>query len=315
MPLERLLEKAWSVREKNFDGRLEVSTPSPMPYRSGFHENSPSRWANISVTGPACALRCEHCNTAVLERMLPARSPEALTLLGGRLRRNGCRGVLVSGGSLPDGSVPLEPYLGALRRLKELGLSVIVHTGLAGRALARGLASAGVDQVLTDIIGDSRTIREIYHLERRPADFRTSLMNLKDAGLSLAPHIVVGLYYGRVRGEYRALRYITGARPDTIVIVALTRIPGAPIASRRFPDPSPEDIARIAAAARILNPSTPVALGCVRPTGGERGRAEALAVRAGVNAVAFPREETVRLARSLGLKVGHRDACCSLTAR
>ena len=44
---------------------------------------------------------------------------------------------------------------------EELGLPVLVHTGLVHPSTAKGLAWAGVDCVMLDIIGHADTIREV----------------------------------------------------------------------------------------------------------------------------------------------------------
>jgi uncharacterized radical SAM superfamily protein len=49
----------------------------------------------------------------------------------------------------------------------------------------------------------------------------------------------------------------------------------------------------------------------MRPTGKHRTRTDTLAVEAGVNAIAFPEEEAIRLAESMGLKMTFSLKCCS----
>ena len=69
---------------------------------------------------------------------------------------------------------------------------------------------------------------------------------------------------------------------------------------------------RLMALARILNPKTPVALGCARPPSPFKLDIERLAVRAGVNALAYPSQETVHEAERRGLRGEFSDMCCSL---
>jgi hypothetical protein len=75
--------------------------------------------------------------------------------------------------------------------------------------------------------------------------------------------------------------------------------------------PSPEDIATVLANARLLLPKTPIVLGCMRPTGKHRVKTDTLAIKAGVNAIAFPEEEAIKLAESMGLKMAFSHKCCS----
>ncbi len=68
---------------------------------------------------------------------------------------------------------------------------------------------------------------------------------------------------------------------------------------------------RALATARLMMPRTPIVLGCMRPKGEHKVRTDTLAVKAGVNAIAFPAEEAVQLAESLGLEVTFSSLCCS----
>lgn len=308
-PDESLLQAGWELRSAFFPPVLHCSAPSAKRYEIDEYRNDPMRFATISVTGRACELRCEHCAGRLLESMIAAPTPEGLIEIGQRLCEQGCRGVLISGGADRQGRVPLLGFTGALAALKSLGLQVIVHAGLLDRRGAESLKQAGVDQVLLDVIGDEETMRRVYHLDLTPADCARSLAYLKEAGLSIAPHIVIGLHFGDIRGEAEALRMITEAEADRIVMVVMTPLPGT--AMRACPPPPTESVGRLIALARILNPQTPVALGCARPAA-SKAEVEALAIRAGVTAVAYPSQQSVDLARSVGLEVRFSELCCSL---
>jgi uncharacterized radical SAM superfamily protein len=309
-PLAPLTAEAWRVRDQNFQPLLGVSAPSPKVYITGNFRNRPGRFANISVTGTKCSLRCDHCRGRLLHDMIPAETPERLVEVGTGLKRNGCLGVLVSGGSVSGGFVPLAPFAGAIAKLRRAGLKVIAHTGLIDRDTAQALRDAGVMQVLIDVMGDTRTIRDVYHMKREPADFRRALLMMRDVGLDLAPHVLLGLHYGRIRGEYRALRYITEAGPQALVVIALTRIRGTPMAS--ITPPSNEEIGRFLAVSRIANPRVPLILGCMRQSGPGKPEMERLAIDAGVNAIAYPLDRSVDHARRRGLRPVFTEECCSL---
>ncbi len=310
-PLGPLLSEAWSVRSRRFQPFLGVSAPSPKVYISGRFRNRPGRFANISVTGTRCSLRCDHCRGRLLHDMIPAETPERLVEVGEALRKKGCLGVLISGGSVEEGFVPLRPFADAIGSLRRTGLHVIAHTGLIDRDTAAALRDAGVMQVLIDVMGDARTIREVYHMKREPADFRRALLMMRDVGLDLAPHVLVGLHYGRLRGEYRALQYITEAGPQALVVIALTRIRGTPMAD--ITPPAMSEIGRFLAVSRIANPDVPLILGCMRQSGPEKPQMERLAIGAGVNAIAYPLDRSIDYARRRGLRPVFTEECCSLT--
>ncbi|MFQ6057624.1 MAG: radical SAM protein [Anaerolineae bacterium] len=309
-PLHELLVEAWTLRQMHFPPLLKLAAPGAKRYEIEGFRNNPDRFAAISITGRACALRCEHCQGQLLESMYPAPSPQALRDLTDELVARGCQGVLLSGGADREGRVPLDGHLKAIAYLKARGLKVIVHTGLVDKATAQGLKTAGVDQVLVDVIGDEETIHQVYHLDKRPQDYAATLAVLKEAGLAIAPHIVVGLHFGQIRGELAALEMITAAEPEVIILVVLNPLPNTPMA--RFPAPSVEVVSRLAAVARILNPERPISLGCARPPGPTKARMERLAITAGINTLAYPSEASIDYARSLSLRVEWAEVCCSL---
>jgi hypothetical protein len=310
-PLEGLLEEAWASRMARWGDRISMSTPSVHPYRTPDHRSAPGAWAQFSVTGTECALGCAHCGGQVLGMMERARSPEhLLEECRRRAREGGLEGVLVSGGSDPDGTVPLAPYLDALRELKRMGLEVLVHTGLVDDAMARGLARAGVDLAMTDVIGSRDVAARVCHLDRPPEAWEGTLRALSRAGVPIAPHIVAGLDWGGLGHEWRALAMSLAAAPAMLVIIVLTPTPGTEMAGAA--PPPPEEVARLGAVARLAAPSVPLALGCVKPSGPARGLIERGMVDAGVNAVAYPLPATVGHARGRGLKVEFDDRCCAL---
>lgn len=305
-----LIEEAWEARRRHFPYRIDFAAPSAKRYDTAHFRNRSHAFVDISITGTTCALRCEHCDGRLLETMQPATTPQELLRLGKALHEKGCQGVLVSGGASIGGEVPLQRFGEALGELKRIGLRVIVHCGLIDRATACSLKEAGVDQVLLDIIGDSETIREIYHLDKRPEDYRRALETLREVGLSLAPHVVIGLHRGEVRGEFEAIRHIAAVGVDRLVLVVLSPLPRAPLAD--VSPPVLAEIARVIAVARIQNPLTLISLGCARPAGVSKVDLERLAVDAGVNAVAYPAEQTVDYAQKRGLEVRFHELCCSL---
>jgi len=58
-------------------------------------------------------------------------------------------------------------------------------------------------------------------------------------------------------------------------------------------------------------PQTPIALGCMRPKGMHRAETDVLAIKAGVDAIAFPAEEAIKFAESQGFEMVFSSYCCS----
>jgi len=310
LPWAEIQSAAWDVRRRHHADELIFAVPGAKRYETEHYRNTPYRFASISLTGSHCDLLCEHCRGRLLSGMLPAPDATSLDALGERLERQGCEGVLISGGADLHGAVPLRDHLPAIARLKDRGLTVIVHTGLVDRETAEGLVSAGVDQVLFDVVGHESTIRDVLHLDRTPDDYAATLRVLRDVGLRVAHHIVIGLHYGEMRGELDALNTIREVGAEVIVLVVLRPLPRTPMAGITPTDP--ETVGQLAAVARVLNPTTPLTLGCARPVGPAKVEMERLAVEAGVNVVAYPDPATVEMVADLGLRSSFVERCCTL---
>jgi uncharacterized radical SAM superfamily protein len=290
--------------------KISFYAPSFMYYRTAYYCSSEAEFPTISITGKVCALKCRHCGGLVLETMHPVTTPEDLFCLCESIKAKGALGCLISGGCLPDGSVPLGEFAETLGRVKnELGLTVLVHSGIIDFATAKALKSAGIDAALIDIIGSDETIKEIYNLNMTVEDYARSLRILRQAGIVTVPHVISGLHKGRLRGEFNALRMIERYSPSAVVIIAFTPIHGTDMESTD--PPKPLDIARVIATARLMFPHVPVVLGCMRPKGRHREETDILAVKAGANAIAFPTEGAIRFAENNGYKTAFSSLCCS----
>jgi uncharacterized radical SAM superfamily protein len=290
--------------------RIRFYAPSFMYYRTAYYRSSAKDFPTISVTGRGCALNCKHCGGKILESMYPATTPEALYSLCGKLKAEGALGCLISGGCLPDGSVPLDRFVEVIKRVKaDFGLTIFAHVGVVDFEKALKLREAGVDAALIDILGADETIREIYNLDLTVESYENALKALSQAGLSLVPHVIVGLHYGKLRGEFNALQMILRYKPSALVIIAFTPIHGTVMANVQ--PPKPLDIARVLTVARTMFPQTPIALGCMRPKGMHRAETDVLAIKAGVDAIAFPAEEAIKFAESQGFEMVFSSYCCS----
>ncbi len=284
--------------------------PSFAYYKSKHYCASTNEFPTISVTGNTCALNCKHCGGKVLETMQAALTPTELLNLGVKLKRNGANGVLVSGGCLPDGSVPIDKFTPVLARFKqELGLTVFVHTGIIKLKTALALKQAGVDAALIDVLGSEETVQKTFNIKATLKDYINSIKALNKAKLNIVPHIIVGLNNGKLDGELQALEIIMQTKPSAIVIIAFMPIHGTEMAKSQ--PPKPLDIAKVAVAARIMFPKTPITLGCMRPKGKIRSETDLLSLKAGVDAIAFPSQEAVQYAKNHGYKTVFSSNCCA----
>jgi uncharacterized radical SAM superfamily protein len=315
-------ETVWNMDEKELTRVLDRQQLSPrsrtihfyapsfMFYKTSHYCSSPVDFTTISVTASSCALKCKHCGGTVLDTMYPAVTPESLFELCSRLKDEGGLGCLISGGCLPKGSVPIEGFVDAIRRIKsQLGSTVFVHTGVVDFAVAEALKKAGVDAVLIDVIGSDDTIKEICNVDLTVECYADSLRALHETGLPFVPHVIVGLQYGRLKGEFNALKIISRYKPSALVIIAFMPIHGTEMEGVKPPEPI--DIARVTAAARLMFPTTPLVLGCMRPKGKHRTDTDILAIKAGVDAVAFPSEEAIKFVEDKDYDTVFSSLCCS----
>lgn len=268
------------------------------------------RYQAVSITGEACALQCEHCKGGLLRAMLRATTPEALLERCLERSRRGDYGVLISGGCDPNGRLPWEPFLPAIREIKDrTGLLVSIHSGLVDPPTAQRLKEAGVDQALIDVVGDDETYRQVCHVPFGVSAIASSLDALERAGLEIVPHVVCGLHFGQMRGETRALQILSQFRVRRLVVVSVMKLPGR--SSARFGPVRAGAVAGCIAEARFLMPEVSVSLGCARQRGDRR--LETLAIDAGVNRMALPSDEAVAHARGYGLEIRFQPTCCSVS--
>jgi hypothetical protein len=295
-------ERAW----RRFGKRVTLYLPGMFVL-----DGRRGRYPAISITGAWCGLQCDHCAGRILEPMPPAVTPRALVEACLRAAGEGAAGVLLTGGSDARGRLPWGEFLPAIREIKSgTRLHVSVHAGMVGPQTARALREAGVDQALIDVVGDGETLREVMHLEGGEERVRRTLEALCQAGLEVVPHVILGLRFGRVSGERRALAMLKGHPIRLLVWVGFMPLRGTPMS--RVPPLPLEDAAQLLAESRILFPETEISLGCARPRGPYRTALEKLALDAGVNRMALYSEETAAHARSLGLVVHFQETCCSL---
>lgn len=303
-----LFDHAWKVTRQEHGDHFTFYLPGMIRYG-----HMRGLYPTLSLTGPRCRLLCEHCKGLLLVPMIAATTPKALIQKCRALARSGQVGVLLSGGSDLQGRLPWEVFYEAIWKVKsETNLFISVHTGFLDYATAIALKQAGVDQALIDVMGDEETAKKIYHLDglERVLD---SLENLFASGLDVVPHIVAGLTYGRIQGEYEALKIISRFHPAALVIVVLTPLKGTPMATIS-PLP-PAEVARLVARARLLMPQVPISLGCERPRNKEGRLMEELALHAGATRMAVWSNESLELAVSLGLKPRFQLTCCSVPYR
>jgi hypothetical protein len=292
---------------------IRFSTPTFKEYATselkGCGKNS---FPAFSVTGSACALDCDHCQAKILEPMIPATTPEMLDRkVRDLILLQDLQGFLLSGGSNRRNEIKYERYYPVIEKLKRdfPYLKIAIHSALLDERRAKLMESAGVDTAMMDVIGAEETIRQVYHLDRPVEDFEATLAALCSTSMEVVPHIVIGLHYGRILGEARALDICARHGIHSLVLVVIMPFYARP---GTFATPETADIGRIFLEARRRLQTKPVNLGCARPPGMHKRVTDAYAVMAGLDGIAFPADGAVAVAEAIGRPYEQAHACCSI---
>jgi uncharacterized radical SAM superfamily protein len=310
--VEDWMAKGFKLRTRNFGNDLFCFSPTSYPYKVRSHsQKSPNNFVSLSLTGTGCSLMCEHCEGRLLKGMEPALTPESLLKRCQAIADKGGEGILISGGSDLHGHVPVDRFADAISHVKhDLGLKVVVHTGLVTQKTAELLGTAGIDAAMLDVIGSDSVAKKVYHLDNGPSRMNETMSILKERGVPIVPHLLVGLDYGRLSNELEALDMISQNNPDALVVIVLSPI--RKTSMENVIPPSPETVGRIMTIARLGFEKTPLLLGCARPIGDHKIESDRYAIQSGINGVAYISQEGIDFAYQMGLNPVFRDVCCSL---
>lgn len=299
--LDQLFNLAQEITHRNFGNILKIYNPS-------------NRFPAISITGGECALECEHCNKKYLKGMKQILENKDLEQFLFELSKKNGVGALISGGSTPDGSVPLLDFLDTIKKVKrETNLIINAHPGLLNEETAKKLADANVDIISFDINMDEEVVRNIYHMDIELSEYKKAIDLLKEHELNIVPHICIGLHYGKLNKELESIKFIKETKINPSLIVVIILIP--PKDSKiKFEIPEPDDIAKIIAILRFTFPKTEISLGCMRPRGNIKTEVEKSAIKAGITRIEIPSKETLLWLKKHNSKIHFKffSACCAI---
>ena len=312
--LIQYMEEHWNrLPDQVRTQHINFYTPTFKHYQSSeLNACSSSAWPAISITGSRCKLQCDHCKSKILEPMIPAETPDELWRVVNRIVEQGGQGMLITGGSNHRNEVEYGTYYSTIRRIKDEFpfFKIAMHTALVDDDIAISMEQSGIDAAMMDVIGAQETITQVYHLKRRVDDFEATLEALVKTRMKVVPHIVIGLHYGKLLGEWNALKMLQRHTPDAVVLVVV--MPQYAPEKRPFITPDADDVGRFFMDSREALPSTPLLLGCARPSGLAKIKIDSYAVMAGMSGIAHPAEGIVELAARLERRVKVTPACCSI---
>ena len=309
------LQSKWlnnSQSRANFP--LRFYTPTFKSFQSAeFHSCGSNAWLAISITGARCKLQCDHCKAKILEPMISAESPEELWRIVNEKVGQGGKGILLTGGSNHKNEVEYGRFYSTIRRIKDEFpfFQIAMHTALVDEDVAKSMEQSGVDVAMMDVIGAQETIQQVYHLKRDVKDFEETLAHLVNTNMKVVPHVVIGLHYGRMLGEWDALKIIRKHLPDAVVLIVV--MPQYSNSKRPFATPNSTEIGRFFMDAREALADIPLMLGCARPAGLAKMEIDSYAVMAGLDGLAHPSEGVVELAARLERKIFASSSCCSVS--
>lgn len=262
----------------------------------------------ISLTGTSCSLECKHCDSYYLNHMLDG-SEGKLYSQACMLKEKGEKGILLSGGSTGEGSVPTYEQAAVIKKIRQdAKLRISAHTGIVSQSQAL-LLKDYLDMALVDVIGDDETIHDILGIDAGVHAYEDTLKYLSSCGIPLAPHIIVGLHNGKLKGEWKALEIAKKFKPSMVVIVIF--IPTKGTALENASPPGMEDAVKVITKARLMF-DTPLSLSCVRPGGKYRSLLDMYAILSGIDRIAVPSRNAYAVSRELGLNIIEiPKMCCS----
>ncbi|MCX9084126.1 MAG: hypothetical protein OIN87_04915 [Candidatus Methanoperedens sp.] len=265
---------------------------------------------SISITGNSCSLECQHCKGILLARLILANTCEELEKKALALHAQGAKGILLTGGCDDRGRVPIKNMIPAIKKLREkTDLIIIGHTGFISLEEAGSLKDSGLFGIGFDVMGDMNAVKEVYGLEVSEKDYIDSLRAISDSGLQVFPHVCVGIHFGKLGGEFRALEMISSINPTTVIITGLMPVPGTPMEHIK---PQLYDFETVIKKAIDMFPQTQIVLGCAHSSGKDREAIERIALLCGVSGIASPTIGTIRFAGKNGYEINYYGTCCGL---
>ncbi len=261
---------------------------------------------SISITGESCALKCKHCNGYYLKGMLPITTPEKLIDFA-KKNEGKIKGFLLSGGSTKEGKVPLKKFAPAVKWIVEnTSLIVNVHTGIIDERDIEYLEEMHPHHISFDVLGSTETIKNVIGIKKTKEDYFHALDLLDSSSLNYSPHIIAGLNFGEIKGEYDCLEKIRELRRfNNLVLIVLIPTKGTPMEDVKL---NRREILNFFDYALSTIPPKKIVLGCMRPR--DFHEIEELCVEKNCKGIVIPSLKTMRMMKEKNMEIIRRDMCC-----
>jgi len=306
----------------NLKKEITFAVPGSKVFISDHYRNTKESFINISITGSSCELNCPHCKTHLLKEMTHISDPDAMEyFISGKMESGGLNGILISGGFDNNGKLPLRKYLNSIKKIKNKHhtLKIYAHIGFADFDEAREIRESGIDCVLVNVISSKNVINSVYNLPSAvPEDYYRTLKNLKENENRIAPHIIIGLDFGKIESEYEAVKQVAKIGADSLVFVVVKKL----TREINFSDTggyysnnnaiNANDIVSLISFARNLMPDTPITFGCAKPMINKRGQLEIDLLNVGIDVIAFPSNESINYVILNKIPYRFKETCCAM---
>lgn len=250
---------------------------------------------SVSLTGAVCKLQCDHCRGHYLKAML--KPSEALCITDRSLS------FLISGGFDKLGRIPLWENKDLLWQLKTKSpYPLNVHPGFLEKREINLLKELGA-VVSFDFTQDEKVINEIYHLPLSPEDYLEQFIQLKESGVKVVPHILLGL--GQREKDEKTLEVLAQLNPEKVVILVFRKTSGTPLKEKD--SLTLKELESLWLGFRSLY-SNELILGCMRPGGSLRSSIDALALESGFQGIVKPTKDIKKRYKNAILS----ELCCAL---
>jgi len=302
--------------------KVVFAVPGSKVFISKYYRNKPNSFLNISLTGRYCELLCRHCRAILLEDMVDInlfnspsdRTENRLLKILKKFGIETVKGMLLSGGFDKNGILPLDDrIINEIREVKSQTknqIKIFMHLGFMEKDTADALYDCGIDGVLVNVISDQDAIEKTYNLKNHnPDSFYKNIKVLKDAGLKVAPHIIIGLNDGKISGEFNSIEQLSSSGVDAIVFAIVKKI------SKHFdfinPDINVNEIIELFDYTKKLVPDMPISLGCARPSGFNTEKLEIELLKRGIEVISFPSDAAIEFAEKNNFKFSFLEQCCT----
>ncbi|AFK22727.1 radical SAM protein [Pyrococcus sp. ST04] len=252
------------------------------------------KFPSISVTGNYCFLNCAHCGRHYLEGMMKVTKRNIFEKCL-EMEKEGYIGCLLSGGMDHRLKVPLDRYKEEIKKIKErTNLKLNVHVGFIDESDLEWLKY--VDVVSLDFVGDDEVIKRVYKINKTVKDYLMILDILTSNGIAVAPHITIGLDFGKIHWEFKAIDMLIKYPIKVLVLDVLIPTPGTEMES--VPKVPVEKALEVVKYAREKF-NGELSIGCMRPFGKWREEFDRGAILLGVDRITNPPRKVIEWAKTI----------------